>query len=368
MLGLIFSGFSVFSSCFQMMSLFFNTSDGMAAAKWTSHERAIIRFNISSREFKSQTLSVAVCAGVEVASLMAVVFVFILLSAVAVCQILKRAWIVVEQHKWVVNVRARILKDRLLKERCNRKKISLDYDPTCCGSLDRFGPSKAISPCLFAKRAILWGSREYDREKKLEENALSNVEALSKFVNMAEDDSECLDGFLIEIRGKQFCDTVESFAATVRVVLTTISENDPSSLNVMKMKSINTSSWYFSFDMVPIFVTTFAPCYPKSSPRSLFLPDRNSADSCFVLLQPEYSFLRHGIGADDAKTNWDVPQTIRDKIRVNFLNKKQPYHIPPSLSYPVASTIVHSSDGKEHSINFWDDVKYSLVTELNQCK
>lgn len=260
-------------------------------------------------------------------------------------------------NTWIVQHRASTLKARLARQKEKRKQIRLNYTPTKCGSLDRFDLTKARSPCLFAKQALLWGSCEYERDKSISQNMLQVVPALSKFASLVEDSDQKLDGFLIEIRGLTYGDTVANFAATVRIALGALSKHDPSGLNTMKMKSINSSSWYFSFDMVPMFITTFAPCYSPSSARHLHLAEAN-ADSCFILLQPEISFLRHGIGADHAETQWNKPETIRDKIRVNFRNKQQPYHIPTSLKYPVAASIVHSEDGKSYSVRFWDTDKY----------
>jgi hypothetical protein len=256
--------------------------------------------------------------------------------------------------------RANAVKSKHLQIRQSHKEALLSYNPVSCGALDRFYETKMKSPCIFAKHAVLWGSREYERKKSIEENVLQTLPAFCKFASMVDDKVHNLDGFLIEIKGKHYCDSVPAFAATVSTVLNTLGDNDPSGLNTMRMKSIGTSSsWYFSFDMVPMFVTTFAPCYTKSSPRQLHLSE-DSLDSCFILLQPEVSFLKHNIGSDSVKTAWKTPLTIRDKIRVNFRHKSQSYFIPPTLKYPVAATFVHSCDGKTHSIEFWDEEKYPL--------
>lgn len=153
------------------------------------------------------------------------------------------------------------------------------------------------------------------------------------------------------------------FAATVRSALSVLSKCDPSGLDPLRMKSISSSSWYFSFDMVPMFITTFAPCYPRTNPRHLHLTSDN-LDSCFLLLQPENSFLRHGIGADEPSTNWNYPHTMRDKIRVNFRARGQEYFVPPSLTYPVAATFVQG----EHSmlglpVPFWNEDKYPSTAD-----
>lgn len=339
-----------------------------------------------------------------------IVIISLLLLAAFTIHISKK--IIHISSKCLTQYRANNLKDKLSLQNETHKNLALSYTPTNCSSLDHFNPSKMRSPCLFARQAQLWGSCEYNRNQSITQNMIQNIPALCKFVSLAEDkdqNQQALDGFLIEIRGGEYCDTVASFAATVRTALTALGQHDPSGLDTMHMKSIGTSSWYFSFNMVPLFVTTFAPCYPPSSARHLHpattsLPateedsehdsgsdcdyeqqeeddedrrhssncssnSRNSdscdsssnsrpSDSCFILLQPEVSFARHGIGPDNPSTNWEKPQTIRDKIRVSFRDKEQSYHIPSTLRYPVAATFVHSEEGKSHSVSFWDKLQY----------
>lgn len=251
-------------------------------------------------------------------------------------------------------------RSKLLHEKEARKNISLDYDPTNCKALKRFETCKNSSPCLFAKTARLWGSPEYRRELSLEENCELMIPALLVFFSRVEDAGQDWDGFLIEVRGLQHCNDVLAFSGTVRTVLNSIGENDPSGLNCAKMASISSPSWYYSFCNVPIFVTTFAPFYDSSSSRHMGELTAENSDSCFILLQPEISFLRHKIGADTPHTNWSNPVTIRDKIRVNFRAKNKSYYIPSSTSYAVSEHIVHSvgnvfSDRLQtNPVRFWE--------------
>ena len=254
-----------------------------------------------------------------------------------------------------------------------RQGIILEYDPLHCESLNNFQPLKNKSDCIFAKSAILWGSQSYDTTKTLEDNISNSIPAITKFMSLVEE--QPLDGFLIEVVGQQYGKSVDAFAVTVRRVLTAISRHDPSGLNCMNMKSITTSSWYFSFGGVPIFVTSFAPCYPSSHCRYMHLSTYFAADedaphgsqhghnkdqSCYILLQPEESFLRRGIGADTPHTEWKDPRSARDKIRLKFLESGRAYHIPETTRYAVANTFVlpHDCALRGDGVRFWDTEKY----------
>jgi FPC/CPF motif-containing protein YcgG len=240
-----------------------------------------------------------------------------------------------------------------------RRNIALDYNQKNCGSLDRFESCKRASSCIFAKNSKLWGSREFDREKSLKDNILAIVPALSKFTSIIEDEGVNLDGFLIELRGSQYSSDLTAFKGAVYETLKIIGDSDPSGLNSMKMKSISSPYWYFSFGTVPIFITTFAPFYGESSSRHMGELSAENNDSCFLLFQPEISFLRHQINRDTPLTHWSNPITTRDKIRVNFRDQNQDYFIPPTIAYPVANHFVQHPENTKTGelvkplVQFW---------------
>lgn len=71
-----------------------------------------------------------------------------------------------------------------------------------------------------------------------------------------------------------------------------------------------------------IFVTCFAPCYPVTHARYPF----GDNESCWILLQPMFSFGIHQIGADHP---WDdTKKTIRQKIRQAFKKAGREYYVP----------------------------------------
>jgi FPC/CPF motif-containing protein YcgG len=256
----------------------------------------------------------------------------------------------------------RSLKRARRQAREERKLIELAYDPQNCLSFHRFQQLAKQSNCLFAKNAQLWGCLDFDGTQTLETNIQRLVPSLMKFVTLA-DEGEKLDGFIIEIKGRDYCSDVTSFASTVKQTLEIIARHDPSGLNVMKMKGISSPSWYYSFCTVPLFVTTFAPFYSQSHCRYMHthtLPDL--ADVCYILLQPEISFHHHKIGSDTPHTNWESPQTIRDQIRCNFRKNQRGYYVPPTNQYPIAEMIVlhpNSTQDKTIPIRLWDESTFS---------
>lgn len=49
------------------------------------------------------------------------------------------------------------------------------YDPENCLTLDHFKPVQNSTECVFAKRAKLWGGKEYNSTLTLEDNILKWV-------------------------------------------------------------------------------------------------------------------------------------------------------------------------------------------------
>lgn len=265
--------------------------------------------------------------------------------------------LVKDKDKFKQSVERRKL--QLMAERQNRQKYILPYDPMSCGSLNRFQTCQEASPCIFAKTAKLWGSPEYERDKTLQENISCLMPALLKFISLIESPNFKFDGFVIEIKGKQYSSDLAAFSKTVRIVLQTISELDPSGLNTMSMRVLS-SQWHFSLCTIPIFVTTFAPFYGPDHARYMGKNTNDNRDSSFLLLQPEEAFHRHRIGLDTPQTSWQDPQTVRDKIRVSFREKGRSYYIPPEVSYPVAEHFVPHPENikadelKQPLVHFWD--------------
>lgn len=150
----------------------------------------------------------------------------------------------------------------------------------------------------------------------------------------------------------------------VRRVLTDLSDRDPAgeAKSVMRANYIAQRGWHFRFGKASFFVTSFAPCYPNSSSRYAFNTSR-----AFVLLQPERSFLRHQLPPDTPDTNWEAPETIRDKTRSAFKTAGRPYLIPNSTRYAVAPHIVKPLHDTADApvVHWWEELE-GLETEAGE--
>lgn len=160
-----------------------------------------------------------------------------------------------------------------------------------------------------------------------------------------------MDGFLFELPGNDFGQTPQKFGEGVRRILKCISDHDPAGFHCMNKSYVSKIGWSFEFNSVPIFVTTFAPCYPENHSRYAF-----GAEGAFILLQPMYSFAIHDIGEDTPHTNWDNPVTVRDKIRVAYKENNRPYYIRNTIIYPAAHDIVKPlREGVGELVEWWKD-------------
>jgi len=236
--------------------------------------------------------------------------------------------------------------------------LPMGYDPTNCGALDRFGINLKNSDCLFAKKAIVWGSYPWDSNLSLEENVRKSIPALARFYECGREKK--LDGFVFEIQGIQYSRIVELFGETVRRVMTTVGENDPSD---SPMNSIDGNrGWRFAWNENNTFITTFAPCYPSNHARYSFNSSQEF-DSCWVLFQPEWSFGIHNIGPDHP---WDdTKTTVRQKIRERFREVGRPYFVPPTRFYPMAPMIVPPVDIGDAYIEWWKPLKERITAVSN---
>ena len=187
--------------------------------------------------------------------------------------------------------------------------------------------------------------------KTIEEQATDSAESLIEFTRRS-NLGEKLDGFCIDIdddlarKGSP-----EEFGEFVRKMLLALADLDPSGENMMRVNYIGSRGWRFRFNRTDFFVTSFAPCYPETSSRYSF-----GANRAFLLLQPELSFLRHGLPPDSAHTNWDRPENIRDKTRVAFRDAGRAYHIPKTTKYPMAEHIVKPlKDDGVSVVRWWQE-------------
>lgn len=259
----------------------------------------------------------------------------------------------------------------ILKVSSKVMDLVCNFDPIQTNSIKKFQPIIKGSKCLFAKSSKIWGNANYidDKDSGVKETLESNVKRTVPMLlqMLLRGENESIDGFLFEIRGNKSSeesehnknDDINTFADSVRIVLETISDLDPDHNNSARKSYIKDKAWHFTFNSIPIFVTTFSGCYDKSSSRYAYGAcndtdgNCNAATSGFVLLQPEYSFLKHDIPSDTPFTQYENPITIRDRIRKSFKDAGQEYYIPNTVHYPASEHIVKSLDGNS-IIKWWE--------------
>lgn len=218
-------------------------------------------------------------------------------------------------------------------------------DHSRSSAVQRFETVRKRTHCVFAPTALLWGNDWVEDPFDGDSLGMSVARALPRFYRFCLEvkAGAPIDGFVFEVRGERYSTDLETFAHTVRRVLTGISASDPAGVHCMSKGYIHKKGWYFQFAREPLFVTTFAPCYPENNPRFQFCA---SPGSCFVLFQPEESFLRHDLPPDKPRkdTNWDCPADVRDRIRANFRRNGREYRVPDTVAYPPANFIVAPMD------------------------
>ncbi|XP_002731148.1 uncharacterized protein LOC100369553 [Saccoglossus kowalevskii] len=209
----------------------------------------------------------------------------------------------------------------------------MTYDPLATDSIHMFQPIKNNTECTFAKHSKLWGSCDWNERLSLEENITRSIPMFIKFTAICS--LRHLDGFVFQLPGEQFGDSIEVFGDSVRRVLTVLSDNDPAGYHCMNKSFIGKKGWCFEFNRETFFITTFAPLYPETSSRFNF-----GSPHSFILFQPEISFWLHSLPKDTPHTNWESPKTVRDRIRIAYKKSGREYLIRDTLIFPVVHDIL----------------------------
>eukprot|EP00566_Odontella_aurita_P009876 CAMPEP_0113552772 /NCGR_PEP_ID=MMETSP0015_2-20120614/15247_1 /TAXON_ID=2838 /ORGANISM="Odontella" /LENGTH=433 /DNA_ID=CAMNT_0000453775 /DNA_START=246 /DNA_END=1547 /DNA_ORIENTATION=+ /assembly_acc=CAM_ASM_000160 len=227
-------------------------------------------------------------------------------------------------------------------------------------TLQHFLPIKNGTQCPFAKSAKLWGGVRIESQSSLEDQAVANVPALVEFVRRSTA-GQHVDGFCIELDDPTAkVGSTEELGDCVRRLLMELSDHDPAGDSMMRVSFVGAKGWRFRFGKADFFVTSFAPCYPSKSSRFAFNTGR-----AFVLLQPEASFARYNLPSDIGITQWDKPQSVRDKTRVAFKKAGRPYHIPKTTKYPPAEHIVKPiEDNGINVVKWWQEIRVGADTTV----
>jgi serine/threonine protein kinase len=187
--------------------------------------------------------------------------------------------------------------------------------------------------CPFAKSASILGAPCWNVNDSLAANLHSSLHRLSVLASLAmlpashamvQGMPEFPDGFVLALEGDHFGHSVQHLARTVNRVLTYFSEHDPSGRRAMDEPDAGRSvrGWRFSFAGCGMFVSAFAPCYPRTHSRYQYGLHPNHT---FILFQPDQSFVKHS-----AMQHQDKIHELFGKMGQPYLKGKndivKPYH------------------------------------------
>jgi len=152
------------------------------------------------------------------------------------------------------------------------------------------------------------------------------------------------------------CELFQDFGDALCQLLHILSDFDPAGVHCMNKPYVGKRGWVFEFNKVTFFITTFAPFYPSNHARYSF-----GTENCYILFQPELSFAFHDLPEDTGATNWDAPQTVRDRIRVAFSDAGRQYPVPDDVSSPMALDMLRPIDQDGPVYEWWTRGK--LISE-----
>lgn len=169
---------------------------------------------------------------------------------------------------------------------------------------------------------------------------------LARFVKAAQ--AEGLDGFAIAPRWQ--VSSLESLAVKFHQLLLTISKADPLQRNCFD-GDVDVPGWQFEFGGVRLFVSMFAPLFPKNHVR-------HSA-STLIIMQPESSFSSHGVGS-----GFKGSDAIKTAIRERFIAAGYDYPLEEIAGRVEARIYMLARDEQAREILWWQKDYQLTLFEL----
>lgn len=206
-----------------------------------------------------------------------------------------------------IDLRARLVSKLEKAARRDRGRFTAKFDPSTSGAARTLRKLQASTNCPFARRAKVWGAREWDDSKSFAENVRAAADGLTRFARISR--FEGLDVFAVVLPDR-FGATVEDLATTTHKLLSTLVERDQE--QVLQMERIEDPEWQFAFAGERFFITTHASCYPREHSRYAY----GCGETVFAF-HPEHSF-------DSPRFNVNGP-VLHELVRKLFRDGGQPY-------------------------------------------
>lgn len=215
------------------------------------------------------------------------------------------------------------------------------YDAEGYSSVLNFKVVQENTECIYAAKSRIWGAPDWRPELSLAANLDAIIPHLLHFLDLARPLK--LDGYVVEMLGPDYGDTIEHLARTTRLVLNYLSERDPAGEHCMA-KEIEDPSWCFAFGGEKIFINTFGSCYDSHNSRFSF-----GALNTFILFQPRHSFAQ-AIRPGEST----LPAAARSRIRTDYRKHGRPYDAQISASPFDAYRYVRPLKHGDPTVRWWE--------------
>lgn len=212
-----------------------------------------------------------------------------------------------------------------------------------------FLPIQQAAQCLFAASSRLETAPAYDGSDPHRAGELA-APSLRSLASRVDDDR--LDGLVIELTDARLGATVEVAAQTMRGVLEGVLSAEGRSLET-GLAGVDREHWWFRAFGTRWFFLTFAPCYPRCSPRST-----EGSMSTFVLLQPVQAFDRHSLPAGST-----IPEVTRREIRRRYASAGRPYDTRLAAQNVEALKFIWPLRPGDPAIRWWSTTSGPSVGE-----
>lgn len=207
-------------------------------------------------------------------------------------------------------------------------------------SVEAFAPIRRATHCAYAGGSVIWGARPFEADAGTAANLDGFAADLTEFVDAAGELR--LDAFVIELPAAHGA-TLDRLAQTTHALLRGLAARDPRAEAVLD-RSIDDPAWCYAFGGDPLFVNTFAPCYPSAHSRYGF-----GVAATFLLLQPRHSFARVVRRGETV-----LPVSARHRIRSDYAAHARGYDHAISAAPFEARRIVRPLLPGDPPVRWWD--------------
>lgn len=218
----------------------------------------------------------------------------------------------------------------------DRGRFTTKFDHSTSGSASTLRTIQAKTKCPFARRAKIWGAKEWDETADFEANVRAAADGFARFARISR--LEGLDVFAITLPDS-YGATVDDLASTTARLLNQLAVLDKG--QSLQPHEVGNSEWQFTFGGEHLFVTTHAACYPSNHSRHHY-----GCGSTVFAFHPEHSF-------DSPRFNVNG-QAIHSLVQALFREGGQPYEDSSAMHSELeAAKYVKPIDMDKPIVEWW---------------